>query len=146
MRKSFAALLTAEQKEKIQKGRGHRPGEFAVPPNPRLAALGLTEEQMAEVKEAPRIATEPRWLHSGRKAPHSNRMQEQLKQEESSPPRSENSSSRADVRQQIQKARESARESFAAVADRGNTGKTREVSRSERDGGRPHRHRSRGRL
>ena len=148
MRKSFAALLTAEQKEKIRKGRGHRARrEFAVPPNRALRRLGLTEEQMAEVKKLREShrATMASLREKG--AGIRTRMQEELKQEESSPAKvGELVIQGRDVRQQIQKARESARESFAAVLTEEQQEKLEKFRDRRGRWGGPRRHRSRGRL
>ena len=116
-RKSFSDLLTAEQKEKIRdaRGRGFR-RRSALPPDRALKRLGLTEEQMAEVEK----------LRESHKAAMSSlrekgagirtQLREQLEMEESSPAKvGELVIEGRDVRQQIRKAQESARESFSAL-------------------------------
>ena len=117
VRKSFTDLLTAEQKEKIQEARGRRAHRRpALPPDRALKRLGLTEEQMAEVKKL-------RESHRATMAPLREKgavlrtqLREQLKMEESSPAKvGELVIEGRDVRQQIRKARESVRESFSAL-------------------------------
>ena len=117
VRKSFAALLTAEQREKLREGRGHRARRRPVlPPDRALERLGLTEEQMAEVEK----------LRESHKATLSSlrekgagirtQLREQLEMEESSPAKvGELVIEGRDLRQQIRQAQESARESFSAL-------------------------------
>ena len=148
MRKSFAALLTPEQQEKIREGRGHRARRgLALPPNRALRRLGLTEEQMAEVKK----------LRESHKATMSSlrekgagirtQLREELKQEESSPAKvGELVIQGRDLRQQIRKARESARESFTAVLTEEQQEKLEKFRDRRGRWGGPGRHRFRGRL
>lgn len=148
MRKSFAAVLTPEQREKIREGRGRgaRRGP-ALPPNRALRRLGLTEEQKTEVKK----------LRESHKAAMSSlrekgagirtKLQEQLEMEESSPAKvGELVIKGRDVRQQIRKAQQSVRESFAAVLTEEQLEKVEKFrDRRGRRGG-PRRDRSHGRL
>ena len=147
-RKSFSDLLTAEQREKIQRGRERRARRGpAFPPDRALERLGLTEEQMAEVKKLREShrATMASLREQG--AGIRTQLQEQLKMEESSPAKvGELVIEGRDVRQQVRKAQQSVRESFAAVL----TEEQREKFEKFRDRrgrwGGARRGRSRGRL
>ena len=116
-RKSFSDLLTAEQREKIQRGHERRARRWpALPPDRALERLGLTEEQMAEVEKLRESHTAA--MSSLRKKGDGiqTRLQEQLEMEESSPAKvGELVIEGRDVRQKIRKARQSVRESFSAV-------------------------------
>lgn len=117
MRKSFSDLLTAEQKEKFGKARGrgvHR--RSALPPHRALKRLGLTGEQMAEVKKLREShrATISSLREKG--AGIRTQLREQLELEESSPAKvGELVIEGRELRQQIQEAHKSARESFSAL-------------------------------
>lgn len=117
MRKSFSDLLTAEQKEKIGKARGRGARRrSALPPHRALKRLGLTEEQTAEVKKL--RESHKATLSSLREKATGIRTQlrEQLEMEESSPAKvGELVIEGREVRQQIQEAHKSARESFSAL-------------------------------
>ena len=148
MRESFATLLTAEQKEKLQKGRGRgaRRG-FAIPPNRALRRLGLTEEQLAEVKNLRESHRTKMVSLLEKGAGIRTQLQEQLEMEESSPAKvGELVIEGRDVRQQMQKARESARESFAAVLTEEQAEKIEKFRDRRGRWGGPRRHGSRGRL
>lgn len=147
-RKSFASLLTAEQKEKLQKGRGRgfRQGS-ALPPNRALQRLGLTGEQMAEVKklrEGHRTAISSlREKGAGIRT----QLREQLEMEESSPAKvGELVIEGRKVTQQIRQARESARESFSAVLTEEQKEKIEKFRDRRGRWGGPRRHRSHGKL
>jgi len=147
MRESFAALLTAEQKEKVQKGRGRgaRRGS-ALPPKRALKRLGLTEEQMAEVKKLRENhrATMASLREKG--AGVRSQLQEQLEMEESSPAQvGELVINGRDVRQQMRKARESVRESFSAVLTEEQKEKIEKFRDRRGRWGGPRRHGPRGR-
>ncbi len=148
MRESVSALLTPEQKEKLRKGRGRgaRRGS-ALPPDRALKRLGLTEEQMAEVRKLRESHRAAMSSLREKGAGIRTQLREQLEMEESPAAKvGELVIEGRDVRQQIRKARESARESFSAVL----TEEQREKIEKFRDRrgrwGGPGRHRSRGRL
>ena len=116
-RKSFSELLTPEQKEKIReaRGRGAR-RRAALPPDRALKRLGLTEEQMAEVKKLRESHKAAMASLREKGAGIRTQLREQLEMEESSPAKvGELVIEGRDVRQQIRKAQESARESFSAL-------------------------------
>ena len=116
-RNSFTELLTAEQKEKIREARGRRGRRSpAVPPDRALKRLGLTGEQMAEVKKLRESHRTTMASLREKGAGLRTQLREQLKMEESSPAKvGELVIEGHDLRQQIRKAQESARESFSAL-------------------------------
>ena len=117
VRKSFAALLTAEQQEKFQEGRGRKARRGSgLPSNRALRRLGLTEEQKAEVKKLRESHRATMASFREKATGIRTRLREQLEMEESSPAKvGELVIEGRDVRQQIRKARESVRESFTAM-------------------------------
>ena len=117
VRESFAALLTAEQREKLQEGRGRRGRRGDTLPRKRaLRRLGLTAEQMALVKTLRETHRTKMASLREKAAGIRSRLREQLELEESSPARvGELVIEERNVRQQIRMAQQSKRKSFAAM-------------------------------